>query len=274
MDAIILERAPCRRPIPTVASATNRGEIVTRPTLDCRGSLAVEFQRACRRYANRAAVVEGDRSFCYRGLLGAAHAVRHDLQSRLRLTPGTPVSLLLDNSPEYLAAFYGVLLAGGVVVPLPAHIEAPRFEQIRRSSGSTIVITRAQELAGRSDLTLNSRTPLRLTTRDPAKALPTSDGGRGGDDLAMVAYTSGSTGLPKGVMLSHRNLLANTRSILEFLPIREDDRALVILPFCLAFGNSILQTHVLAGATLVVGGSPTFPVSIVEGLRDHNATSL
>jgi acyl-CoA synthetase (AMP-forming)/AMP-acid ligase II len=97
---------------------------------------------------------------------------------------------------------------------------------------------------------------------------------RGGRDLAMILYTSGSTGTPKGVMLSHRNLLANTQSILEYLPIRRDDRALVVLPWCHAFGNSILLTHTLIGATLVLAGSMTFPVSILQALREMQATSL
>ena len=84
----------------------------------------------------------------------------------------------------------------------------------------------------------------------------------------MLLFTSGSTGTPKGVMLSHRNLLANADSILHELPIRADDRALVVLPFCHAFGNSILQTHILSGATLLLYGAPTFPAAVVEALRD------
>ena len=97
---------------------------------------------------------------------------------------------------------------------------------------------------------------------------------RQGRDLAMLLFTSGSTGMPKGVMLSHRNLLANADSILHELPIRADDRALVVLPFCHAFGNSILQTHILSGATLLLYGAPTFPAAVVEALRDWRATSF
>ena len=97
---------------------------------------------------------------------------------------------------------------------------------------------------------------------------------RAGRDLAMLLFTSGSTGAPKGVMLSHRNLLANATSILQVLPIGADDRALVVLPFCHAFGNSILQTHMLAGATLLLAGAPMFPAVIVESLRDLRATSF
>jgi acyl-CoA synthetase (AMP-forming)/AMP-acid ligase II len=75
-------------------------------------------------------------------------------------------------------------------------------------------------------------------------------------------------------MLSHGNLLANADSILHDLPIRAEDRALVIVPFCHALGNSVLQTHVLAGATLLLGGALTFPATIVETLRELAATSF
>ena len=80
----------------------------------------------------------------------------------------------------------------------------------------------------------------------------------------MLLFTSGSMGMPKGVMLSHRNLLANADSILHELPICADDRTLAVLPFCHAFGNSVLQTHILSGATLLMG--VTFP-SLITCLR-------
>jgi acyl-CoA synthetase (AMP-forming)/AMP-acid ligase II len=75
-------------------------------------------------------------------------------------------------------------------------------------------------------------------------------------------------------MLSHRNLLANADSILHELPICADDRTLVVLPFCHAFGNSVLQTHILSGATLLLERALTFPSLIVGALRELAATSF
>ena len=251
MDAILLERGPYELFAGSIEDGPDRQSAVTPTRLDCSGNLADEFQRACCRYAARTALIEGDQAISYAWLYQAALAVRDELATRTRLAPGSPVTLLLDNSPEYLAAFYGVLLAGGVVVPLPPRMEARRWRQIQASSGSGVLITREQELASRADLSPTTRRRVSLTGEYESfgrpHGKPLADSDRSGNDLAMVVYTSGSTGLPKGVMLSHRNLLANTQSILDYLPIREDDRTLVVLPFCLAFGNSILQTHLLAG---------------------------
>ena len=97
---------------------------------------------------------------------------------------------------------------------------------------------------------------------------------RQNDDLAMLLFTSGSMGMPKGVMLSHRNLLANAELILHELPICADDRTLAVLPFCHAFGNSVLQTHILSGATLLLERTLTFPSLIIDALRELGATSL
>lgn len=90
----------------------------------------------------------------------------------------------------------------------------------------------------------------------------------------MLLLTSGSTGTSKAVMLSHGNLLSNADSILQILPIKADDRALVVIPFCHAFGNSVLHTHVLSGATLLLHGPLIFPAAIVGALRDLQATSF
>lgn len=93
-------------------------------------------------------------------------------------------------------------------------------------------------------------------------------------DLAAIFFTSGSSGAPKGVMLSHRNLLSNAQSICQSLPVQESDRALALLPFCHAYGNSVLQTHLLTGSALVVAGSPTFPATLIEAMSRHQVTSF
>jgi acyl-CoA synthetase (AMP-forming)/AMP-acid ligase II len=208
--------------------------------------------------------------FTYDWILRAANCVRGYLCARTSHVPGARVALQLSNSPEYLAAFYGTLLADCVVVPLPISLEEHRRRQILELCQPELLITRLSDS--------NSQEPYSDATLSfpgsSSEKISFSPPRRQDHDLAMLLFTSGSMGTPKGVMLSHRNLLTNADSILRELPICVDDRALAVLPFCHAFGNSILQTHILSGATLLIDRALTFPSSIVEALRELKATSF
>jgi acyl-CoA synthetase (AMP-forming)/AMP-acid ligase II len=93
-------------------------------------------------------------------------------------------------------------------------------------------------------------------------------------DIAQIIYTSGTTGEPKGVMLRHSNLMANARSIMEYLKLGTEERHMVVLPFFYSFGNSILLTHFAVGATLVVHQSFLYPKVILEMMLNEKVTGL
>jgi acyl-CoA synthetase (AMP-forming)/AMP-acid ligase II len=266
MDTLLLE---LETPIDAPAGAATRDGAGVPPTLSTAANLGAAFLDVARARADHAAVATKAGDFSYAWLRRAADGVRRYLCARPGHAAGARVALQLSNSPEYLAAFYGTLLADGVVVPLPVGLERRRRQAIHALCRPDVLISRRDDV--NSQEYESATATLRLGGRDD-EDLPAPR--RQGNDLAMLLFTSGSTGTPKGVMLSHRNLLANAESILRDLPIRAEDRALVIVPFCHALGNSILQTHVLAGATLVLGGALTFPATIVETLRDLEATSF
>jgi acyl-CoA synthetase (AMP-forming)/AMP-acid ligase II len=100
------------------------------------------------------------------------------------------------------------------------------------------------------------------------------DAGGSPDDLLSIAYTSGTTGRPKGVMLAHRNVVANVRSIIEYLELQASDRIAMVLPFYYVYGNSVLHTHVCAGATIVQVGTMTFPAEVLKSIGDHRCTGF
>jgi len=232
------------------------------------------FFAAVHDFAGRSALVTHQHTYRYADLGRQALAVADHLLSDASYRPGDRVALMLDNGAEFIAAYYGVLAAGGVVVPLPGNIELSRLErigdicQLRKVLSSRQIAERRSEIAADNCPTIDLRGRGRQATPEVE---PLSVDGH---SLAMIMFTSGSSGDPKGVMLSDGNLLANTESILCYLPIREEDRVLALLPFYHAFGHSIMQTHLLTGATLVVDGSMTFPNSVVDSLERHCATSF
>lgn len=236
------------------------------PSLDEASHLGLAFFDVARARGDHPAIVTEKGAFTYGWLLRAAESVRRYLCSRPGYAPGARVALKLANSPEYVAAYYGTLFADGIVVPLPVTLEPMRLKQIEEACNPDILIA-PKNIAGEAAATVT-------LIAESAGDIPRPTPKRGRDDLAMLLFTSGSTGLPKGVMLSHGNLLSNAHSILHDLPITADERALVLLPFCHAFGNSILQTHMLTGATMVFAGALMFPATIPQAIAKFNATSF
>lgn len=224
--------------------------------------LGAAFLASAELHSDKPAFITDKRTWSYRDLRDMSHEYAEALMESLGWSPGSCVALQLDNSVEYIAAFYGILIAGGVVVPLPVRQTDAWVEQVLRTTNSRWIVDRDG---------LHSYTPSVATeTALPHEDEPASDI----QGLAAIFFTSGSSGTPKGVMLSHANFLANAASIQRSLPIESTDRTLAVLPFCHAFGNSVMQSHLLCGAALVVAGSTTFPESLVTAMQTHSVTSF
>jgi 1-acyl-sn-glycerol-3-phosphate acyltransferase len=178
----------------------------------------------------------------YGELARRARAVGSGL-ARLGVGPGQAVGIMLPTSLEYFAAFFGVQIAGGVPVPLYPPARKSQIEDhlrrqagILRTAGAEILITfsevlplarllRAQipglrRVATVADLSADGQDSLALSMPPPARET----------DLAFLQFTSGSTGNPKGVVLTHANLLANLRAIGKGADIRPDDVVVSWLP--------------------------------------------
>jgi long-chain acyl-CoA synthetase len=91
---------------------------------------------------------------------------------------------------------------------------------------------------------------------------------------ALILYTSGSTGRPRGVVQTFRNVDANTRSIVHYLGLTAEDRALLVLPLYYCYGRSVLQTHLFAGGSLFLDGRFAFPRVVLEALGAEGCTGF
>jgi acyl-CoA synthetase (AMP-forming)/AMP-acid ligase II len=108
----------------------------------------------------------------------------------------------------------------------------------------------------------------------PGVAPPWPAPTRSPDSPALVLYTSGSTGRPHGVIQTFRNIDANSRSIVEYLHLTATDRALIALPLYYCYGRSVLQTHLLAGASVFLDSRMAFPRSVLETLAAEGCTGF
>jgi long-chain acyl-CoA synthetase len=91
---------------------------------------------------------------------------------------------------------------------------------------------------------------------------------------ALILYTSGSTGRPRGVVQTFRNVDANTRSIVQYLGLGPEDRALLVLPLYYCYGRSVLQTHLFVGGSLFLDNRFAFPRVVVEALAAERCTGF
>lgn len=224
--------------------------------------LGAAFLESAHRHANQPAFISDNRTLTYSDLEEMAVGYADALVESFDWSVGSCVALQLQNTPEYIAAFYGILIAGGVVIPLPTGQTEAWVDHVLQATHSRWIVDRDGLHSCIQRLSI-SRT---ADDNDPAS--------HDIQGLAAIFFTSGSSGTPKGVMLSHANFLANAVSIQRSLPIEPTDRTLALLPFCHAFGNSVLQSHLLCGAALVVAGFTAFPESLVDAMRTHAVTSF
>ena len=170
----------------------------------------------------------------YAEFAAGVDAVAALLQSR-GIVKGSVVGLVGPNSVEWGIAYHAILRAGAIVTPMNPLLTPEEIERQVRDSGAGLVIDDAAGLVGGAE---EGATPEEVEV-DP-------------EDLAVLPYSSGTTGLMKGVMLTHRNLVANIEQAWSSMPIADDDVLVGLLPFFHIYGQTVVLNLGLAkGATIV-----------------------
>jgi long-chain acyl-CoA synthetase len=186
---------------------------------------------------------------------------------------GDRVALVLPNGVECVIALYGSLRAGAVIAPIDPTIKPERLSYVLADSGAALAICDRERESVVADAAAGTDTGVvvgldslqRPAAPSPAPAEP---------QLAAILYTSGSTGEPKGVTLTHANLTFAADSIVEYLALTGEDRVLSVLPLSFGYGLSQLLTSVRAGATLVLERGLAFPGRVVGLLEQERVTGL
>jgi long-chain acyl-CoA synthetase len=220
-------------------------------------NLAANLVDAATEHADRPAVRLDDATLTYAELHAAASAVAGDLVAR-GIEPGDRVGLVLPNIPAYPILFYGALYAGAVVVPMNPLLKSREVEYYLKDSGMSLVfgwdgggdaVPKGAESVGIPSVMVGALGPSE-SDGDPID----TPAERADDDTAVILYTSGTTGQPKGAELTHHNLHSNARTtVTALVQTGPDDVVMGCLPLFHVFGLTCgLNAAVVAGACLTL----------------------
>ena len=235
-------------------------------------TFADPLRRAVQTAASKRALIDGDREFTYAELMERCQRLVAGLYA-LGLEKGDRVAIWSDNNHPYIETYVGVPAGGLVVVPLNTRHAEPELRYALEDSGSRVLIT-DRDASALAD-TVEHIIPLgeayeQLLSTAPAP-FPVLGEGVTESDLAGLFYTGGTTGKSKGVMLSHRNLIANTMHWLMTVPQSASDVTLVMAPLFHAAGsNGVLASIWTAGTQITLGAFA--PSQVLELIETHGVS--
>jgi long-chain acyl-CoA synthetase len=236
-------------------------------------NLAMLLEQSARREPGKVALILDDIKLRYAELNGAANKVANGLV-KLGVKPGDKVALMLPNTPHFVICYYAILKAGGVVVPLNVLFKRHEVEYHLEDSDATALIVWEGFVGEAAEGFSKAKGCHNLiVAQAPGSTAPIPDGALPlnalmadtspvfdtvqtmPDDTAVILYTSGTTGRPKGAELSHFNMFFNAMVCAEKLgpPPQPDDVVLVALPLFHSFGQTCqMNTGLYTGATITL----------------------
>lgn len=187
---------------------------------------------------------------------------------------GDRVALLAENSPHWVMTYFGIVRAGAIVVPILTEFTPTQISNILQHAEARIVFVsdklRAKLEALPGDILVRD---IRQSYAPSASATTLPD--VAADDLAMIVYTSGTTGLSKGVMLTHRNILSNATACKSIITLRRTDRLLSILPLAHTYEFTIgLVIPLLSGSHIHYLDRPPSTTVLIPALQTVRPTIM
>jgi len=211
----------------------------------------------------------------------------------LGIRPGDRVAIFLDNCQEYVISYYGILKTGAIAAPLSRDLKPDGLRLLLGKLRPKIIISerkyerrlKAADLDA-TDLKAMILLNPKIGWKDVSFQVLAWDDLKHQDTAlppdiiieesspASIIFTSGTTGTPKGVVLSHKNIVSNTEAICDYLQLTENDIQMAVLPFFYVMGKSLLNTHFAVGGTVVINNTFAYPASVVKQMINEKVTGF
>ncbi len=195
----------------------------------------------------------------------------------VHLPENEKIILLTANSMFFIVPYLAIMQSRRVVIPLNPAIDEETFKEIVAQTQARYVIA-SRLVRNRLNLSDFNLIDESIVTQTDATDQDFSDYVHAKytepNTLAQIIFTSGSTAKPKGVMISHKNLIVNTQSIIDYLHLTDRDIMEVVLPFYYCYGLSLLHTHMRVGASLVLNNNFALIGGVINDLNKFHCTGF
>jgi acyl-CoA synthetase (AMP-forming)/AMP-acid ligase II len=251
------------------------------------------LERSSLAFPDKVSLVHGKTNASYRQINSCANQLAHWLIGQ-GAGPGDRIALLMENCLEYVISYYGVLKTGAAVAPLSSGLKPEGLQPLLARLSPKVLLAGSRferllkatvndELSGGSIVIKDPRLEWRPNSRVEILDWNAALDGQPDENLnvdvdptalASIVFTSGSAGMPKGVMLTHQNIASNTLSICRYLELTADDVQMVVLPFHYVMGKSLLNTHVAVGGRVIINNRFAYPATVIEEMVDQKVTGF
>jgi acyl-CoA synthetase (AMP-forming)/AMP-acid ligase II len=223
---------------------------------------------------NDVALIANKTPYTYREVREASARVAGELIAA-GIGPDDRVGIFGNNSLFWLAAYLAALKLGAVAVPFATTLPAETIGAMQAFVKCKVMCAE-KRVQRRFAAALPETLPMifdDMLAQSGVMDWPARDGVDPQQDAALM-FTSGTTAQPRAVRITHRNIQANTNSIIEYLELTAADRMMVILPFYYCFGTSLLHTHLRVGGTLVLSNTFVYPETTLDLMEATDCTGF
>ena len=194
----------------------------------------------------------------------------------IQVGENNPIFLISENSVFFITSYLSILKSGNICIPINPGLEKENLKKIVELAETKKAFISPRNLRKFKEFSFTIlNDSLTDSTTSGVSSLPELDKANFDENrTAEIIFTSGSTGEQKGVMISHKSIIANTKSIVEYLGLSPKDIVQVVLPFHYCYGLSLLHTHLRVGGSVVLNNSFMFLGTIINDLKKYKCTGF